>query len=139
MLNMDAAASHPAAQDHLARLHAAGHRARCTTNSTSARRRSSTTAAGQGAGDFVEQVACELPLQAIADLLGVPQEDRDKLFDWSNQMTGDDDPEYADVDPKTSSAELIIVRDGDGRDARPRTPATTSSPSWSRPTSTARS
>ena len=30
----------------------------------------------RGAGNFVEEVAAELPLQAIADLLGVPQEDR---------------------------------------------------------------
>ena len=29
------------------------------------------TAAAAGSGDFVEQVSCELPLQAIADLLGV--------------------------------------------------------------------
>jgi cholest-4-en-3-one 26-monooxygenase len=47
-------------------------------------------------------------LQAIADLLGVPQEDRDKLFRWSNEMTGADDPEYADIDPVASSAELIM-------------------------------
>ncbi|EUA23274.1 steroid C27-monooxygenase [Mycobacterium xenopi 4042] len=66
------------------------------------------TAAAQGAGDFVEQVSCELPLQAIADLLGVPQDDRDKLFRWSNEMTGNEDPEYADIDPKASSAELIM-------------------------------
>jgi cholest-4-en-3-one 26-monooxygenase len=51
-------------------------------------------------------VACELPLQAIADLIGVPQDDRDKIFDWSNQMIGYDDPEY-DVDPKVASAELL--------------------------------
>src|SRR6201992_975518 len=51
--------------------------------------------AGQGSGDFVEQVSCELPLQAIAGLLGVPQEDRMKLFHWSNQMVGDQDPEFA--------------------------------------------
>ncbi|MGO8769352.1 cytochrome P450 [Mycobacterium sp.] len=64
-------------------------------------------AAAAGSGDFVEQVACELPLQAIAGLLGVPQEDRDKLFRWSNEMTGNDDPEYADVDPKVSSVEVL--------------------------------
>ena len=64
-------------------------------------------AAAAGSGDFVEQVACELPLQAIAGLLGVPQEDRDKLFRWSNEMTGNDDPEYADIDPKTSSVEVL--------------------------------
>jgi cholest-4-en-3-one 26-monooxygenase len=66
------------------------------------------TAAAEGSGDFVEQVSCELPLQAIAGLLGVPQEDRDKLFRWSNEMTGGDDPEFADVDPAQSSMELIM-------------------------------
>ena len=65
-------------------------------------------AAAAGSGDFVEQVSCELPLQAIAGLLGVPQEDRDKLFRWSNEMTGNDDPEYAHIDPKASSVELIM-------------------------------
>jgi cholest-4-en-3-one 26-monooxygenase len=65
------------------------------------------TAAAGGSGDFVEQVSCELPLQAIAGLLGVPQEDRDKLFRWSNEMTAGEDPEYADVDPAMSSIELI--------------------------------
>ncbi|MQY25905.1 cytochrome P450 [Nocardia aurantia] len=50
-----------------------------------------------GTGDFVEQVACELPLQAIAELLGVPQDDRHKLFEWSNQMLNYDDPEYGDA------------------------------------------
>ncbi len=64
-------------------------------------------AAAAGSGDFVEQVSCELPLQAIAGLLGVPQEDRDKLFRWSNEMTAGEDPEYADVDPAMSSFELI--------------------------------
>jgi cholest-4-en-3-one 26-monooxygenase len=64
-------------------------------------------AAAAGKGDFVEQVACELPLQAIAELLGVPQEDRDKLFRWSNEMTAGEDPEYADVDPAMSSFEVI--------------------------------
>ncbi|MGK8504810.1 cytochrome P450 [Nocardia asiatica] len=58
-----------------------------------------------GGGDFVEQVACELPLQAIAELIGVPQADRRKLFDWSNQMLNYDDPEYGD--PAMASAEIL--------------------------------
>ncbi|MET8779299.1 cytochrome P450 [Nocardia sp. NPDC004654] len=58
-----------------------------------------------GGGDFVQQVACELPLQAIAELLGVPQEDRRKVFDWSNQMLNYDDPEYGD--PTVASAEIL--------------------------------
>jgi cholest-4-en-3-one 26-monooxygenase len=55
------------------------------------------TALEEGTGDFVTDVACELPLQAIAELIGVPQEDRKKLFQWSNQMIGYDDPEFAEA------------------------------------------
>jgi cholest-4-en-3-one 26-monooxygenase len=55
------------------------------------------TALEEGTGDFVTDVACELPLQAIAELIGVPQEDRKKLFHWSNQMIGYDDPEFAEA------------------------------------------
>ncbi|MDO8432600.1 MAG: cytochrome P450 [Candidatus Binatus sp.] len=45
--------------------------------------------------DFVVEVASELPLQVIAEMLGVPFEDRHKLFEWSNRMIGSKDPEYA--------------------------------------------
>jgi cholest-4-en-3-one 26-monooxygenase len=44
-----------------------------------------------GAGNFVTDVAAELPLQAICELLGVPQEDRGKIFAWSNRMMGYDE------------------------------------------------
>ncbi|MEV6772793.1 cytochrome P450 [Nocardia sp. NPDC051030] len=64
------------------------------------------TAAATGTGDFVEQVAAELPLQAIAELIGVPQEDRMKLFKWSNDMTSYDDPE-SDADPVVASTEIL--------------------------------
>ena len=59
-----------------------------------------------GSADFVEDIAAELPLQAIAEIMGVPQEDRRKLFDWTNRMVGADDPEYMDNDtsrPRSSS------------------------------------
>lgn len=57
-------------------------------------------------GNFVEDVSSELPLQAIADLLGVPQEDRRKLFDWSNSMLGYDDPDMV-ADPDVAAAEIL--------------------------------
>jgi cholest-4-en-3-one 26-monooxygenase len=59
-----------------------------------------------GSGDFVSDVACELPLQAIAELLGIPQEDRRKIFTWSNEMIGYDDPEYAAAG-RDAAAELV--------------------------------
>jgi len=64
-------------------------------------------AAAEGYGDFVEQVSCELPLQAIAGLMGVPQQDRMKLFHWSNQLVGDVDPEFTGNEAITASVELI--------------------------------
>lgn len=72
-------------------------------------------------GDFVEEVAAELPLQAIADLLGVPQVDRKKLFNWSNQMLAYDDPEY-DVDPEAASIEILsyFMALAEERKAEPR-------------------
>jgi cholest-4-en-3-one 26-monooxygenase len=51
-------------------------------------------------------VAAELPLQAIAELLGIPQEDRRKIFAWSNEMIGYDDPEYGG-DGQAAAAELV--------------------------------
>ena len=63
-------------------------------------------AIAEGSGDFVSDVACELPLQAIAELLGIPQEDRRKVFNWSNEMVGYDDPEF-EGDPQAAAAELV--------------------------------
>ncbi|MBO4257509.1 cytochrome P450 [Streptomyces griseorubiginosus] len=62
-----------------------------------------------GPFDFVTDVACELPLQAIAELIGIPQDDRAKIFDWSNKMISYDDPEYAITEEigAQSAAELI--------------------------------
>ncbi|TQS47072.1 cytochrome P450 [Cryptosporangium phraense] len=61
----------------------------------------------KGEGDFVSDVAVELPLQAIASLLGVPQEDRHKVFEWSNQMIGSDDDELATEASNLASANML--------------------------------
>jgi len=79
-------------------------------------------AAASGSGDFVEQVSAELPLQAIAGLMGVPQDERKKLFDWSNQMVGDVDPEFESNDAMGASIELIMyaMQMAADRNANPR-------------------
>jgi cholest-4-en-3-one 26-monooxygenase len=59
----------------------------------------------KGECDFVVDIAAELPLQAIADLMGVPMEDRHKLFDWSNRMIGSEDPEYQASEDMTTQAQ----------------------------------
>ena len=65
-----------------------------------------TEAASGNADEFVTAVASELPLQAIADLLGVPQEDRHKIFEWSNTMTSYDVPGGMDL-AAVASMQLI--------------------------------
>ena len=49
--------------------------------------------------DFLVEVAAELPLQAIASLLGVPQEDRHFLLDWADATL-----DYDDHNPGETSA-----------------------------------
>jgi cytochrome P450 len=41
----------------------------------------------KGACDFVDDIAVELPLRVIADMLGVPQDDRRQLFEWTNTLS----------------------------------------------------
>ena len=58
-------------------------------------------AAAAGASDridFVEAIAMRLPLDVILELLGVPTDDRDQMFLWSNAVIGSEDPEYGSVE-----------------------------------------
>ncbi len=75
----------------------------------------------RGSGDFVEDIAVELPLQAIADLVGFPQDERKQIFEWSNEMMAYDDPDY-EVDPAVAAAEILgyAVAMGEDRKANPR-------------------
>lgn len=63
-------------------------------------------AAAKDTGDFVNDIATQLPLLAIADLLGVPEADRQKLFGWTNSIMNTDDPDF-DSDPTVANAELM--------------------------------
>jgi cholest-4-en-3-one 26-monooxygenase len=47
----------------------------------------------RGECDFVNDVAAQLPLRVIAEMIGVPRSDQDMVFAWSNKMIGFDDPE----------------------------------------------
>ena len=76
-------------------LHAAHDRRCSSSTSRTARPSSSTTSSSAAPATSSIDVAAELPLQAIAEIMGVPQEDRHMLFEWSNRMIGVDDPEYA--------------------------------------------
>ena len=47
-----------------------------------------------GECDFVQKVSAPLPIAVIAWLLGVPRDDWEQLFDWTNRTIGSSDPEY---------------------------------------------
>lgn len=48
----------------------------------------------RGACDFVEDVAARLPLEVICEMMGVPEEDRRRVYEVGNRMVGFDDPDY---------------------------------------------
>jgi cytochrome P450 len=59
--------------------------------------------AQNGQCDFAKDVASDLPLLTLAEILGMPAADRLLLFDWSNRVIGYQDPDYA------SSAEFDLA------------------------------
>ena len=60
----------------------------------------------KGSGNFVDDIAMSLPLLAIADLIGVPEADREKLFHWTNSIMNTDDPDF-ETDSAAANAELM--------------------------------
>ena len=60
----------------------------------------------KGSGNFVDDIAMSLPLLAIADLIGIPEADREKIFGWSNSIMNTDDPDYR-TDHVAANAELM--------------------------------
>ena len=56
----------------------------------------------KGECDFVTEIAAQLPLQIICDMLGIPQSQHQRIFELTNIILGVGDPEYA-----TSMEELM--------------------------------
>ncbi len=53
----------------------------------------------QGTCDFSADIAVQLPLAMICELMGVPEADRMQVFEWANKISSFDDPSVrADVD-----------------------------------------
>jgi len=84
----------------------------------------------RGECDFAKDVAADLPLLTLADVLGMPEQDRWLLFDWSNRVIGYQDPDYAssaDFDPSGGTpmaAEAVALRPPPGPDGRMPDPRT---------------
>tara|TARA_R110000772_G_scaffold238154_4_gene350105 strand:+ start:30230 stop:31456 length:1227 start_codon:yes stop_codon:yes gene_type:complete len=64
-----------------------------------------------GRCDFVEDIAMELPLIAICELMGVPLEKRQRLFELTNIMLGMDDPDLttSEEDGMNAMIEMFML------------------------------
>jgi cholest-4-en-3-one 26-monooxygenase len=66
----------------------------------------------RGECDFVEDLAAPLPMLVICEMMGVPEEDRRKVYEVGNQMVGFDDPELQEGRPPLAemqaSAEMFM-------------------------------
>jgi cytochrome P450 len=84
----------------------------------------------RGECDFARDVAADLPLLTLADVLGVPEADRWLLFDWSNRVIGYQDPDYAssaEFDPAQGTPmarEAVALRPSPGPDGAMPDPRT---------------
>lgn len=78
----------------------------------------------KGSCDFVTDIAAQLPLAVIAEMIGVPPEDHAKVFDWSNRLIGFDDPEYhtSPEDGRVAAMEMFMYANAMAQDrkANPR-------------------
>jgi cytochrome P450 len=69
-------------------------------------------AVDKGSCDFFVDVAAELPLQAIAGLMGVPQSDRHELFTWAEAMLDYNDRELGESSQETIAANTAMFAYG---------------------------
>jgi cholest-4-en-3-one 26-monooxygenase len=81
-------------------------------------------ALARGEGDFVRDIAAELPLTAICELIGIPEEDRQRIYDWTNRLIGFDDPELtaSPEDGQLARAEMSVYANelAERREAEPQ-------------------
>ncbi len=70
------------------------------------------SAVDRGEVDFLVDVAAELPLQAIARLMGIPQEDRHRLFEWADATLDYDDRELGEQSERAADASAQMFEYG---------------------------
>ncbi len=62
--------------------------------------------------DFLVDVAAELPLQAVAQLVGVPQQDRHELMNWANVTLDYEDREVGETTERLAAASARMFEYG---------------------------
>jgi methyl-branched lipid omega-hydroxylase len=73
--------------------------------------------------DFVEAIAAPLPLEIICEMMGIPSDDVQQVFRWTNVILGAADPEYGGTydNLMSSSLEMFAYAQalGEDRQANP--------------------
>ncbi len=62
----------------------------------------------KGRCDFVEDVASQLPLQIITEMMGIPERDRPHLGELAHRIQGFDDPELGGSEDDRENTEAIL-------------------------------
>jgi methyl-branched lipid omega-hydroxylase len=74
--------------------------------------------------DFVENIAAPMPLHIICEMMGIPAEDNERVFHWTNVILGAGDPEFGGSYEALMSAALEMFAYaqalGEDRRANPR-------------------
>ena len=73
----------------------------------------------KGEVEFVEEIAAQVPVQMICEMIGLEKEQWPRMFELSNQLIGSrDDPDYQGEDPMTASMEVYALCDAVAADRR---------------------
>jgi cytochrome P450 len=70
-------------------------------------------AAKKNQGDFVQDVSAKITIAVIAEMLGVPREDWELLFRWTNEIIAPQDPEFqrnASIEETINGARLELFQ-----------------------------
>jgi cholest-4-en-3-one 26-monooxygenase len=70
--------------------------------------------------EFVMEIAAELPMQAICEMIGIAEEDRHRATALANRLVGMQDPDFhsSDEDSQIASAEMYAISDQIAADRR---------------------
>lgn len=73
----------------------------------------------RGGCDFVQDIAAQVPVQMICEMIGLEPEQWPRMFEISNDVIGArNDPEYAHVDAEAASGEIYALCDAVAEDRR---------------------
>ena len=63
-----------------------------------------------GECEFVDDVAAQMPMEVICEMMGIPREDRREIYDLSNRLIGFDDPDFqtSEEDGGFAAAEIFM-------------------------------